>query len=250
MYTWAMASARTRLVGRQGVEPVIIGKAKVTPATPTRAQSVGGPLLAPSVVLANMSAEEIITEAGKYTQATTSARYALGTCLLELARPERYQDELGFDTFEELLRARALPKRVTAHKLIRVLTTYSEREVKQLGGFEKSYALVRFTKRKDAKAEPRQLLLPTARVFGKLLRELSVREVNDAANGYYGPAKAKLTKAKEVGSRLESALRRAGLEPDTRVHEHAGACVSMHLTEAHAAALSEMLVRLKEKQAA
>jgi hypothetical protein len=76
--------------------------------------------------------------------------------LRELSQPKRFREELEFSSFEALLVARELPSRVTAFKLITVVSAFSEAEVRQLGGTEKSYALIRVCQAGQRVAERRR----------------------------------------------------------------------------------------------
>ena len=214
-----------------------------------RAQPVAGPLAEPLApgpkALAAMSARELIGMIARHAASSTRTSYGMGLCYQELSKPARYQRELGFSSFEELLTAHKLPTRVTAHKLITVVAVYSEKEVERLGGIEKSYALIRYIKAKKPNAAPRTFLGPAARVLGKLLSELTAKELSEAARPG-GPSKTDFTEAKKVSSRLGGALRRAGLKPRMRVHRHGGPCVSVHLTATDGGRVADMFVRLNK----
>jgi hypothetical protein len=102
-------------------------------AAAPRAQPVARPAVPPAMVLAKMTAEEIIAEIARHAGSASATSYALGLCLRELSQPRRYRDELRYERFEDLLAARGLPARMTAHKLITVVSTFAEPEVLQLG---------------------------------------------------------------------------------------------------------------------
>jgi hypothetical protein len=72
--------------------------------------------------------------------------------------------------------------------------------MKQLGGTEKSYALIRSAKQEKPEGDPRRLLASSARVLGRAVSSVSARP---------------------------SALAR--LSHRMRVHTHGGRCVSAHL---------------------
>ncbi len=160
-----------------------------------------------------MTAEQVIGEIARYEASSTSNAYALGLCLRELSQPKRYRDELGFENFEALLMARELPSRVTAFKLISVVSTFSEEEVKKLGGPAKGYALIRFAKRQGASTDPRKFLSPNARVGGRSVRLVSVREINRASSAGESPTASPghSKAAKNISSELGAALSRAGI---------------------------------------
>jgi hypothetical protein len=46
------------------------------------------------MVLATMTAEEIIAEIARHAGSASATSYALGLCLNELSQPRRYRDEL------------------------------------------------------------------------------------------------------------------------------------------------------------
>ena len=110
----------------------------------------------------------------------TDAAYEMGEALRELARPERYRDELGHGSLEELLVVRGLPCRSTAHKFISVVTTFGLGEVKALGGMEKCYWIIRGEKLADPTANPRRALAPGARILGLDVQHASARELRAA----------------------------------------------------------------------
>ncbi len=127
---------------------------------------------------------------------------------------------------------------------------YSEREVKALGGTEKSYALVRFAKREGPNSDPRRFLAPNARLAGRMVNVLSASDILGAMQGKTGPSAAERTAAKKASSRLGRALTRAGVTHHMRVHNHRGVCVSTHFDTDSANALATLLSRLRklEKQ--
>jgi hypothetical protein len=223
--------------------PVIVRRPNVavTPvAAPGRASAVGGLLVPSQSTRGRMTAEQVIAQIERYEASSASNAYALGQCSSELSRPKRYRDELGFDTFEALLVGRSLPTRVTAFKLITVISTFSKPEVKQLGGTEKSYALIRYAKQEKPNGDPRRLLASGARVLGRAVGSVSARELNRALMGGKSPTPAQTAAAKKAASRLGSALRRAGVSHRMRVHTHGGRCVSAHFDPEMAVQLADM----------
>ncbi len=220
---------------------------------------MGGPLVvgaaganagAGATGLGRMSAEQVIAQISRYEASSSSNTYALGVCLRELSQAKRYREELGFETFEELLVERKLPSRMTAFKLIAVVSTYSEKEVAMLGGTEKSYALVRFAKRQGSNSDPRKFLAPNARLLGRFVSILSANDINAATRDSTGPNAAQHAAAKKASSRLGRALARAEVPHHMRVHNHRGVCVSTHMDAAAANQLCDLLARLRklEKQ--
>jgi hypothetical protein len=228
--------------------PVIVRRpsAADSPAvSPGRASAVGGPLVPPPTTLGRMSAEQVVAQIARYEAASASNAYALGQCLRELALPKRYHDELGFESFDALLMSRNLPTRVTAFKLITVVSTFSEQEVKQLGGTEKCYALVRYVRQRP-NGDPRRFLAPNARVLGRAVSAVSARELNRELRGGGSPTPAETAAAKKAASRLGSALRRSSVSHRMRVHTHGGRCVSAHFEPDAAGQLAELLARLRK----
>lgn len=209
-------------------------------AAAARARTVGGPL-AP---LARMTADQLIKQIADYEATSASNTYALGLCLRELSQPRRYHDELGFESFEALLEARSLPTRMTAYKLITVVSTYSEREVQALGGTEKSYAVARYAKKEKPDGDPKRFLAPNARVAGRTVAEMSARDINRELGGKQRVTAAAKAAAKKASSRLGRALTRATVTHHMRVHPHKGACVSVHLDAEGAEKLVSLLARL------
>ena len=237
-----MASPRNRTPARRPAPPA---------PTPPRAQPVARPAIPPATRLAAMTGDQVIEQIRRHTAASLGETYGLGLCLQELSRPNRYADELGFGTFEELLAARQLPSRMTAHKLITVVSTFSEREVRQLGTVEKCFEIVRFFKKQDPNADPRKALAPNARVLGRAVADVSAADLNralreDAASEEENEA------ALRASARLGEALRRAEIECRMRTHAHGSLCVSVHLSPEDAIELAKLLARLRklEKQLA
>jgi hypothetical protein len=221
------------------------------PITPARPHPVAGPFIPPPTpALSSLTAEQLIAQIARHTDTTGTTSYTLGECLRELAQPRRYRDELRFASFEELLAARALPSRFTAHKLIAVVGTFTEPEVRQLGGVEKSFALMRWFKNQGG--DPRRALQSSFRLLGRLAIDVSARDIIKALRGLLSPPKDATAAARRAGDRLGNALRRAGIAHRTRIHAHKGACISTHFDEAAASQLANALKRLRklEKQLA
>src|SRR5262245_26727900 len=125
-------------IGAMAVRRVADTRA-VRGGTTVKAKAVGGPARAvpaaksqASAQLAKLSAKQVIAEIARRQDVAIGNAYAMGLCLKELSRPERYRDELGFKSFEELLGAHEhLPTRMTAHKYFTVIEIFSEVEVRR-----------------------------------------------------------------------------------------------------------------------
>jgi len=218
-------------------------------ATPVRPRPVAGPLVRATPV-SRMTAEQLVAQIARCEVTSTSNAYQLGSCLRELSQPKRYRDELGFDTFEALLVARKLPSRVTAFKLITVVSAFSEREVKQLGGTEKAYALARYARKQKRDGDPREYLATDARIGGRRVSEMTAQDINLEASTIdptFPPAREA---AKKASSRLGRALTRAAIPHHMRMHRHRGLCVSVHLDAASAELLVGLLARLRKLEKA
>jgi hypothetical protein len=227
------------------------------PVEVVRPSAVGGPLVVDgrtAAAVARMSAEEVIAVIERHEASTQSNAYSLGVCLRELSQPKRYKDELRFQTFEELLTKRELPSRVTAFKLISVVSTFTETEVTQLGGPEKTYALIRYAK--VTRSDPRRFATPHARILGTTASRVSVRDINEAIRsnntGETAPSLSAATKkaAKKASSQLSRALKRSNVKHRMRIHAHGDTCITVHFDVANANVLTGLLKRLKtlEKQ--
>ena len=123
---------------------------------------------------------QVIARLRERGEVYTNAAYEMGEALRELSRPERYRDELGCGSLEELLVVHGLPCRSTAHKFISVVTTFSLAEVKALGGMEKCYWIIRGEKLADPAADPRRALEPGARIMGLDVQSASARQLRMA----------------------------------------------------------------------
>ena len=249
------------LVGATRPEPARPPAEPRRPATPAVAKAPAGPMAAPAGPMAQWSAREVLAGLRERMNAVAGATYGMGVALRELARPERYRDELGFRSLEELLAAYGLPSRVTAYKLITVVATFGLREVNELGGMEKTFMLVRGAKREDPGGDVRRVLAPGARIAGVDVQSASVRTLRDALRALgrtplalgRGPAlpgaddagSAPLADpgaAGRAGDRLRSACKKAVLPARIRVHHEDGvACVSAHFVVASAVRLAQII---------
>ena len=146
--------------------------------------------------------------------------------------------------------ARDLPSRVTAFKLITVVSAFSEREVQQLGGTEKCYAVARYAKKEKPDGDPRRYLASSMRIAGRTVAELSAREINQEVSSKKKLSPTASAAAKKASARLGRALTRAAVPHHMRVHPHKGACVSVHLGVDSAEMLVGLLGRLKKLEKA
>lgn len=213
---------------------------------PARASAVAGPIAAAQPPLGRMTAEQVIAQLERYEATAANAAYGLGLCLRELSNPKRFREELGFPNFEALLVARNLPSRVTAFKLMTVVSVFSEAEVGQLGGTEKSYALIRFARAQNPRADPRRVLAPNARVLGRAVGELSAREINRGASGEQSASSPEGEAAVKASAKLGSALKSAGVEHRMRVHAHGQRCVSAHFETSEAVSFAQKVRRWRK----
>lgn len=222
--------------------------APASPASPSRPATVGGPRLTARPDVEKMSGEQLIAQAAGYEASSSSNSYALGLCLRELSQEKRYRTELGFETFKALLAARKVTSRMTAFKLIQVVSTFSEEEVTKLGGSAKGYALIRLAKRQKGNTDARQFLSPKARIAGLTVSAASVRDINrlSSATGTTEHSKT----AQRTSTSLGAALGRLGVAHRMRLHWHPDECVSVHLDPASARQLLGVLksYRRLEKQ--
>ena len=188
------------------------------------------------------SAQQILEGLRERLDAYAGVAYGMGTALAELARPERYRDELGFRSFEMMLQAYGLPSRMTAFKLIRVVGHFSLAEVRRLGGMEKTYYLLRIVLSADANADVREVLEPGARVAGLDVQTTSGRTLREALRGLRptrqggvaaGAAGGELMDhgaPSRAAQRLRTAVKYAVIPARIRVHYEDGVpCIAAHL---------------------
>jgi len=202
------------------------------------------PVVPPVDRYARMTAEQLIAEVHARRDQITVAFYAMGLLLRELSRPERYQAELGFQTFEELVDARYLTSRMTAMKLIAVASTFPEPQARQLG-VEKSYALLRYASIQGAPRDAVRLVASNAVIDGEHVLDMSVRDVVEAARNLreqlHPPAPSEDEAAARRAARaLQAALRKKGARSasaSARRHERAW-WVTVHLSPEDATLLA------------
>ena len=180
----------------------------------------------------------------QFAGTSETGAYGRGLCLLELSQPRRYRDEMGFPTFDALCKSDGFPSRMTASKWMLVVSTFSEPEVKQLGGMDRSYFVVKYFRSQDT--DPRRALAPNARVLGRALKDLSVRDIKRATQEGAGVSEDVLDDARNAAERLKHELRRRQIESRMRTHMHGGeACVAPHLTVPALDVLTKALRRLR-----
>jgi len=194
-----------------------------------------------------MTAEELIRVVHAEREEATRAFYAMGLALRELSRKERYKDELGFATFEELVDARYLTSRMTAAKLIAVASTFPAPQAQKLG-VEKSYALIRYASVKGQPRDAVRLAISNAVIDGEPVLTISVRELVRATQrlreSLDPPEPSENENAARRAARaLQAALRRHG-QKSAAAHAHrAGGewVVQVHLSQDDAESLTDGL---------
>ncbi len=194
---------------------------------------------------AALTAKQLVADIALREAKALGNNYAIAMALRELAKPARYHDEMKFDTFEALLDAHDLGSRMTAHKYITVADVFLEEHVRFIGGMEKAYLLIRWVRRRDAKAEPKELLAPGTKVLGKLVPELSVRDLRAALRELEAPPAATPASAaatKKGARSLRGAFRRVRIAAAVRAHtQERVPFVSAQLAVASAVKLAETL---------
>lgn len=116
--------------------------------------------------------------------------YDLGEALKEIQH-KRLHLALGHASFADLLRARGIMGLSQAKKLIEVVSTLPRDKALTLGA-EKAYALARYTAATPELDTPQSLLDQGAKIGGKPIADLSVRDLAVAT----GKVRAKAGKAK------------------------------------------------------
>jgi hypothetical protein len=203
--------------------------------------------------VAALDARQVLDEIVRRLDVAAANAYALALCLRELSRPERYRGELGFKSFEELLEAHAfLPTRMTAFKWFTVVGTLSAEEVRAAGGMEKSYLLIRASRRLDPMADPRKYLTKGAKIGGVAATATSARHLREVLRriGERNKHKRPDTKvAKSAARRMRTALRHAKVVGAIRVHVHqSSACVAAHFGDTEAVKLVDYLREARRSQ--
>ena len=170
-----------------------------------------------------MSAEELVRLVAAKHARVAEEFFSMGRLLQELSRPERYKVELGYATFEEMVEARHVTNRMTASKLIAVVSTFPQRIATSLG-MEKSYALMRYAAVTGAARGAVELAASNALIAGQRVSDISVHGINDARRELreklHPPAPNEgQAAAKAAARRLQAALRQAGAR-DARARAH------------------------------
>ena len=205
--------------------------------------------------------EDVLRALRERMEAQSGAAYGMGVAFAELSRPERYQ-ALGHRSFAELLEALGLSTRMTAYKLVTVVTHFTFAEVSELGGMEKCYHLVRAVKLETPDADPRRVLAPGAHVAGLDVRAASGRALREALRGLRQrptaeggsdgattsprdaarEAERRAAAVRRSAERLRTALRRADIEGRVRVHHEGGVpCVASHFDAEPAGRLAALV---------
>ncbi len=224
------------------------GRVRAVAGAAARAGVSTRPVDAASRAAGAASAKALVADIRKREELALKNSYAIAMGLRELAKPARYREEMGLESFEALLEKFELGSRMTAHKYIAVADVFVEEQVRFIGGMEKAYLLIRWVRRQDPHAEPRDLLKPGTKVLGKTVPELSVRDLRAAlraleatgTTGTTAPANAVATKK---GARsLRGAFRRVRIAAAVRAHtQERTPFVSAHLAAASAVKLAETL---------
>jgi hypothetical protein len=165
---------------------------------------------------AAMTGAQLVKEVERREDVALGNAYAIAVALMELSKPARYKEELGFESVEELLEKKGLSSRMTAHKHVTVVNVLSEKEVRWI------YLLICWVLRQDANADPRKVLAPGFRVGGMLVPELSVRDLREAlrrlGSGGAPAVPATAATTKRGAQRLRGAFRRVRIAAAVRAH--------------------------------
>lgn len=196
---------------------------------------------------AKLTATELMAELHHQRGQVAKGFYAMGLLLRELSLPQRYQVELGFATFEDLLAQRHMTNRMTALKYIAVVTILDEIIATELG-IERSYALVRYASAKSKAEDAPQLFHQNPVIDGESLRDMSSRELLRAARALRAPTTPRAPTDEEHAARraaraLQAALRRSGAKGAVaRAQRREGAwIVTVHLTPEGASACASTM---------
>lgn len=165
--------------------------------------------------------------------ATRRARIAndffeIGVALSRLSTRPLYTS-LGYASFDELLQKRRVMTRMQASKLIAVSQAYPKQQALSLG-VEKAYALVRYAAATPAPDLARSLATADARIAGKPLRDLTVKQLRDATKTLHGvmpPNDHDLEEARATARKLQKKLRAEGAS-SAKVRAHREG-IALHL---------------------
>lgn len=173
-----------------------------------------GLLTTPAVVRApnaRRQAEALVVDVQKRKGRIASDFYEIGVDLKKLSEPRLYR-ALGYQTFDDLLRAKQLCSRIQAWKLIEVVEAFPKAQAIKLG-VEMAHAVVRYAAATPAPDVARALARSNARVEGRKIRELTVRELQAATRRVRagGPASDEGGKeARKVARQVQKSLRAKG----------------------------------------
>ncbi len=131
--------------------------------------------------------------------------YDIGEALKELFQKELFR-ALGHRSFEAMLKAHHVMSATQARKLIHLVEQIPRAEALALGQ-EKAYALVSYTAATPEPDVPAVLAREDAKVGGKKLSKVSVRELQLAAKEARGRARA--TKPKTPAEKQRAAAQKA-----------------------------------------
>ena len=121
-------------------------------------------------------------------------RYRIALATRKLSKLPKHTGA-GAKSFGAYLKAHKLGSRASAWKWFHVVDTYNESETVQLGGLEKAFQAMKAQKVEKPNANPRELLLPRARIFGKPLESVSGKWIRFERENREAPAMERLGEA-------------------------------------------------------
>jgi len=121
---------------------------------------------------------------------------------------------MGFGSFGELLEGRGLFARSHAHRLVEVARTFTKAQAISLGA-EKAFALTRYVAATPEEDIAGSLVDADARIDGKRLSVISVREIEAATKGVRAKGKRRVRDpleraARSAARRAQAAVRKRG----------------------------------------
>lgn len=189
-----------------------------------------------------LSAAQILTELQLERGRAAKAFYGMGLLLRELAKPERYRVELGFESFNALLEQRYMTNRMTALRYIAVVTIFTEIMATELG-IEKSYALIKYASSQGKAEDAPGLYAKNVLIGEERVRDMSSRELLRAAKELKAPPTILPPSEAEQQTRraaraMQAALRRSGAKSAEARAQRRGSTweVVVRLSPEHAAA--------------
>ncbi|MCC6526794.1 MAG: hypothetical protein IT373_29365 [Polyangiaceae bacterium] len=218
------------------------------PASPVTVAPPEGP--APPVgSMPEWSAAQILEQVRPRFDAFTSAGYGLGVAFLELSRPGRYRDELGYGSFEELLEGQGLGTRMTAYKYMTVVPHYSSTSPCRRASSPRRAYIIRGLKAENPEADPRIALEPGSRVAGVDVHASTGRQIRDAVRGLNSrprpsgrPIRPDTKPMRRAAGRFRSAMKRADIPARVRVHSEDGKpCVGAHFDAGPALRVAQLV---------